>query len=329
MNDTLVIIGNGFDLAHRYKTRYSDFAEKGKCTAFHDFQALQEKYLSGTNNSGKNWYEFEDIINLLTQIWFVRLNDAEETGNDVERNNILPDIHLMNRIFVVISKFLKKYIQKETNCRKTFILPSLQKELKKDCIILSFNYSDVAERYSHNINYIHGSIKENHIILGYPVRDEPDVIDDLATLFSKDKLRALLNFRRYLTQNNVNPSFIRGRILLRCYNKQIQCLSGAKGDCDDDFERLPKIIQEYLTQCNYWETTECYGYDFEKIRRLVIMGHSLMADFDVIDSILEQLKSLKEIVIYTYAGESQTELLKKQKYFSGRNITVPIAFYSY
>ena len=315
MNDSLVIIGNGFDIAHGYETKYSDFAKNGKCAVFHDFQALQKKYLSGGNNFGKYWYEFEDMINLMTQKWFDSLNDAEESGNDAERNKILTDIHVMNRIFSNIGKSLKKYIHRATRHHKNYILPSIQREIKKDTQILSFNYSDVAERYSRNIKYIHGSIEENYIILGYPVRDEPDVIDDLATLFSKDKLRALLNFRRYLRQHNVNPLFIRGRKLLKCFNKQIQCLSGAKGDCDDDFERLPKILQDYLTSYNYWNTTECYGYNFAKIQRLVIMGHSLMADDDVIDSILEQLDCLKVIVIYTYAGESQAELTKKQKYW--------------
>ncbi|HPR77771.1 MAG TPA: AbiH family protein [Candidatus Limiplasma sp.] len=327
MKDTLAIVGNGFDVAHQYATRYSDFVANCNCPAFETFRNLQTKYHIVDDSPQLNWYDFESIINALTLKWFERLIDVEREGNDKERKDVLRDIGRMNRIFDSIAKHLKAYISDVTSTNNGIILPSIEVMVDEETPIISFNYSNIAERYSHSVHYIHGSIKENHIILGYPVRDEPDVIEDEATLFSKDKLRELLRFRRFIASKGITPLSHKGKRLLRNYNRQVQFLFGPKGDTDDDFEKLPRIMQTFLSTSDRFDISALLGCCIEEIRRLLIIGHSLMADYDVIDNILDCASNLQEVIIFTYSGETQKDIQKKKKIFQGRNLNIKICQY--
>ena len=59
IKDTLVIIGNGFDLAHGYKTRFKDFADYGYGKGIKEIFDLfnREKRIDVDN-----WYDFEELI---------------------------------------------------------------------------------------------------------------------------------------------------------------------------------------------------------------------------------------------------------------------------
>ncbi len=58
---TLAIIGNGFDLAHGYRTRYESFSESVDDAALAEFKEYCDEA------SIETWHEFENNINILTK----------------------------------------------------------------------------------------------------------------------------------------------------------------------------------------------------------------------------------------------------------------------
>lgn len=67
--NSLAIIGNGFDLAHGYKTSFGDFVEYSDSTEFKTFR----KYLKTYCGSDENWNDFEARIEELTLRVFLRM----------------------------------------------------------------------------------------------------------------------------------------------------------------------------------------------------------------------------------------------------------------
>ena len=322
MNDCLVIVGNGFDLAHQYRTAYSDFKQYSGCPYLTEFQRFSEKYGYKDQCSGGNWYDFENTMNRITLCWFERLNDAECEENDAERAQVLKDIRRINRIFRSIGLCLKEYIADVTAANLDFKLDNVQKCIAPDTNVLSFNYSNVAERYSDNVHYIHGSVREQTIIFGYPERYEPDVIEDSATLFAKGKLRELLNFNRFLSSKGINTTSKQGSRLLKAMDTQVQCLFGACGAyaSDPDVDPMPKLIREYDQKYNYAAAPIDFGVDIHQVKELIIMGHSLKADKDIFDLIFAEADNLQNIKIFTYPDENPVELKEKIDFFHDEDV---------
>lgn len=68
----LAIIGNGFDLAHNYRTLYSSFANGTSSPVLNKFKAYcDDEPATGT------WHDFENNINILTHSLFLQ-SYAEE-----------------------------------------------------------------------------------------------------------------------------------------------------------------------------------------------------------------------------------------------------------
>ena len=72
---------------------------------------------------------------------------------------------------------------------------------------------------------------------------------------------------------------------------------------------------------------EGYGVELSQIKTLVIMGHSLKADEDIFNDLVNRMSSLMQIKIYTYAGEPTAEINEKAAFF--KPVGVPIVIESY
>lgn len=322
MENKLILIGNGFDLAHGYRTSYSDFISSD-CKAFPLFKRMVNQYSPASPNGGEHWYQFEHMIGEITAQWFQRSFAAFISGGESEYEKAAEDLEKINVIFRTIGECLFSYIASATSFNKDYTLPSLRQELSPGCPVINFNYSDVAERYGCEVYYIHGSIREGHIIFGYPSRMDPDLMDLRATVFSKDKLREMLNFRRFLTQKGISPLEPAGKALMAEMQRHVEALFSLRGEYDISEDRAPpELIQEYGTKYGFSAAPLSYGIELPQLQRLVILGHSLVSDSEIIRDILDRSDHLEEVTLFTYQGEPADELNGKIHFFDGYPVDV-------
>ncbi|GAA0071413.1 hypothetical protein UT300003_29370 [Clostridium sardiniense] len=373
----LIIVGNGFDIAHNYKTAYNDFVNSTNDISVLDFKKSVEKYELSNKEQIKYWYEFENVINAMSLEWFKSYFDAVASEGEKEIQAQDTEILKINNSFDRINLLLKDYLKNITKDNKEYKIKSLENEISLESKLINFNYTDVAEQYTDEIYYIHGSInKDDFIVLGYPRRQEPFGIDYKASKYLKNKLRELLNFKRYLQKNNIDQNQDYGKKLISEMITHIECMFSGRGGYEfeysqelhkeirdeedkidiknnDDYNlfvkgyseysslsdgikkkmrderlrKLPREINNYGELYNFAPMHIDLGVDFKLITELVILGHSLESDFDIIHNLMNICKNLLKIKIYSYDGESESSLKKKVLFFKDYDIEIEIAGY--
>lgn len=183
----LAIIGNGFDLAHGYHTRYVDFTESVGDDFFRKYRHYINNYCPQMD-----WYRFEECADQLT----VPFN-AEDLRSDTAANEVIKPF---NKDFQKIKIALIDYLKKEQIRIPFSKKVNVSSRLSPSTLALTFNYTNLCENYIRNIIYIHGSLAENEIVLGYdPV--SPFCFSSFDTIrWYKGFCRERLNFCRYLMQ---------------------------------------------------------------------------------------------------------------------------------
>ena len=181
ISNSILIIGNGFDLDLGIKTKYIDFANS-EYWPFKERFSFEENTLPYFLNSHKNkvetWFDLEELLAI-----FARDNSilSKEKINDTMRD------------FEILKKKLKEYLEKqeevffeemkENTQTKKMSHSILQDFLEmQNSKIYTFNYTNTQKiaknlilGFKDNVTHIHGSIKENNIILGTgDQRDIPD-----------------------------------------------------------------------------------------------------------------------------------------------------------
>lgn len=368
MVNKLAIIGNGFDLAHGLNTLYSDFYKKMPSTLKVKWERLLGEYTIDKNY----WSNFEDVISCVTNSWYGDSNGYFfSVVEDKKTTELEFKIKEINIVFEEMTLELFNYILEEDK-KETTKLNSIEKFLDEDTLAISFNYTRTPLKYIDDVYYIHGSIKEEHIILGYKLRTEHSGIVNGATVYSKYKLRELLNFRRYLSRLNLTKSEIsksidefiphlnmmntgRGSYAFEysdktnkmfweyqesvTYEHRIFEYFGKPRKSDmptklanrmekERLKKISKIINDYGELNNFSMYPISLGVDLNQIEEIVILGHSLEADEELIISLFKKMINLKKIVLFTFQGESKSELDKK-KSFINELTTVPIEIQFY
>jgi len=202
IDKTLAIIGNGFDLNHGLNTSFGAFY----ASLPPDLKKDWESYMGVYKRPKKTWHDFELIIGQITNI---RLNEffdtfqeektVEERNKDQELYNF--EIEEINKLYKSIYYEFRKFINKQ-NQTKTVNNNNIEKYIKMDTPVISFNYTDLIKNYSKNIYYIHGSTAENFLVLGYSRRLEYDYIEPEAAVYDKRKFRDLLKYARFLMEEH-------------------------------------------------------------------------------------------------------------------------------
>lgn len=158
MDNSLYIIGNGFDLAHGMKTHYSDFkifCEKRPSL----YKELQKFYGDFLNREGINWwYQFEKNLGILDYEHFLCSENAVLAPNHLFT-------FLINHIRIPFAKSLKQ----------VHIADVCKFNLDTEARYFTFNYTDVLEQLYHipssNICHIHGRLNipadSNNLIVGH------------------------------------------------------------------------------------------------------------------------------------------------------------------
>lgn len=112
----LIIIGNGFDLAHNFPTSYEDF-RKAYSENEH-MQRFEEFIMSIHSEFGDNtkWYEFESSIEKAASIIFSKQFD--DVSNPEKYFILDKEMEKCNTLFEEIKELLKIYLTNVTQNKK-------------------------------------------------------------------------------------------------------------------------------------------------------------------------------------------------------------------
>lgn len=174
--NTVVVIGNGFDLDFGFKTRYSDFAHSKIWEEMYKVRSAQVHNDSLIHYLDKkkdfdNWFDIEasllEYVSMRADCTFV--NNVDEDQKDYE----------------LICKNLIKYLDEELNNYKgqyfyrcaagQLLQRTSETGFLNTSKLYSFNYTPVGFYASRldwpngklNIDFIHGSVQNSNIILGF------------------------------------------------------------------------------------------------------------------------------------------------------------------
>ncbi|MBC1585709.1 hypothetical protein HB917_10915 [Listeria seeligeri] len=165
----LFIIGNGFDLAHGLPTSFNpDFREIAEANeSAPDFWELFQ-------SSGPNiWSDFENLLgrpdfNELQEI-FDPFKPDYYSDYERDRDSIIRQADISGNLQESIDEFVHKA---ENQLINTSIIKSYADEFDNDTLFLNFNYTHTLEFVygisEYNVLHIHGTLRNNNIVLGYP-----------------------------------------------------------------------------------------------------------------------------------------------------------------
>lgn len=302
---SLAIIGNGFDLAHGYNTKFDDFVKNTSDTDLDMFrQFCFDEHIT-------TWHEFEENIKLITFNLY-----QKNFVDDCDFNKISNKIVHLNEIFINIHTLLLDFLKMETNRFQVSKKQNIKKYINGKTKVVNFNYTKVAEVYTSDIFYIHGSIDEDNIVLGYDYRDEPCLMSMEYMCWFKKFRRQLLAFKRYLeTEESFkveNPNY---KTLIESFGKYQMYANSGRG-IDDEVEmeiKEFKKIDDFI--CNECEKRMIPDIDYRNIKTVIVMGHGLESDKEFLKEILQKCTNLKKSIIFRYSGESDDSFNGKSEFF--------------
>ena len=297
----LAIIGNGFDLAHGYKTTFAEFVKQTSSSDLDTFRQFCNE------DEIINWYNFEENVKLIT-INFWQNNFVGEC----DYNEIFNKIEQLNKVFANIHDLLKEFLKKETNRFQAQKKRNVKKCINTRTKVVNFNYTKVAELYVKDIFYVHGSLDEDDIILGYDYREEPCLISMEYMYWSKKYRRELLAFNRYLeTKEHLNSSDPKFKLIVENFQKYQMYANSGRGIDEEVKEEIMEFnkIDDFI--CNKCDNIILPDIDYKKIKTVILLGHSLESDQEFLKEMLQKLTKLKKVIVFTYDGEDDTSLKKK------------------
>ena len=226
----LVIIGNGFDLAHGLKTSYAQFVDwliEEEINNPHPdnplFKKPKHQFLEHPTQPSKTIKEliYDSSSNVHTSEFFRTLmrysgRGEERNWSDIEGFYFRElemhlqgknDVKKTNEEFEIIKNRFEEYLVEHTKDKKA--IPSYQAffdTLHDGTLILNFNYTDTAELYvkdKNKIVNIHGELQnpDNPMIFGYAAKEA-----DLQRLYEKNDNQFLFNIKQNRYGDSISES---------------------------------------------------------------------------------------------------------------------------
>lgn len=159
--ETLLIVGNGFDLSMGFKTSYGDFMKSSYFP--HEETSSLCSYLHNQYEENMGWIDIENELSEYSRILTTKKLNAKKF-------NTILDIDSLREEYDELKSSLKCYLQEET---KRAFCPSPDNPAKRvidqlpaESKIISFNYTSIIERMTRdrfcaskgNLLHIHGSL---------------------------------------------------------------------------------------------------------------------------------------------------------------------------
>ena len=313
----LAVIGNGFDLAHGYDTLYRSFASNTSSPALDEFRSLCE-----SEAAIRTWYDFETNINVLSQILFAR---SYEQPCDFDENR--KDVQKLNELFSEVAALLSAYLTNEVSRKPFRKLASVSNYLDTETVAINFNYTNTAEPYTRNVFYVHGSLRERDVLLGYDYREEGCLAQYEDMYWSKTFCRESLAFRRFLRRWRVFIRPEKRQLLLSALEHYYHCANTGRGldpeVCKDIYAY--SFIHWFISKERKRSALDRIPYS--EITDLIILGHGIEADRVLLDDLFSKCTALKEIVVFRYDGESDEEFERKTAFLKPYCATIKDVYY--
>ena len=159
--ETLLIVGNGFDLSMGFKTSYGDFMKSSYFP--HEETSSLCSYLHNQYEENMGWIDIENELSEYSRMLTTKKLNAKKF-------NTILDIDSLREEYDELKSSLKLYLQEET---KRAFGPSPDNPAKRvidqlpaESKIISFNYTSIIERMTRdrfcaskgNLLHIHGSL---------------------------------------------------------------------------------------------------------------------------------------------------------------------------
>lgn len=165
----LYIIGNGFDIAHHIKCKYSDFGD----FLSENYPDYYESIMSGYCGSNALWKDFEnELPSCATHIEEFGSQMGNEMRNEIDYDP-MDDMGIgrwlddQYKFLNELPKYLRLWVESiDTKTNAVY-------KINKDSVFLTFNYTDTLERVycidPDNIKHIHGYVKnkKEELVIGH------------------------------------------------------------------------------------------------------------------------------------------------------------------
>jgi hypothetical protein len=212
----IIIIGNGFDLSHGYKTDYGSFVENLFQEAIQDSSKHNNLFEFGqkdTSGFSSNQIKIKKLNRYIypKNRFFGKITKEFENKNwsDIEElyyreliNSNEQQIIILNKEFELIKTKLKNYLNNTIEHKKSLVSYStfFNKLNRKSTIILNFNYTNTLKELYFNetseckIINLHGELNnsENPIIFGYSASQSENY-----ELLARNNSEYLINIKTY------------------------------------------------------------------------------------------------------------------------------------
>lgn len=185
---TLFIIGNGFDIAHKIKSKYSDFEEWVRLQGKNSLIYMMDTFFG---NNGDFWADIEKALGEYSEEEIVDwCSPREGIDFDHPTRSVAAIEDGPDWLFKpILDDFLETFYQwvESININET----EAKFDLPTESHYLTFNYTETLEKvYSipqEKILHVHGSrLKHNQYIIGHnQLRDSSDAYEDGAELIFK------------------------------------------------------------------------------------------------------------------------------------------------
>ena len=174
------MIGNGFDLSLKMKTSYHDFAGS-KFWPFADKEKYAESslpyFLNNNYDKAKSWFDLEELLAIYASSSNIENNIHKGDSSFIEKDkdyfNILV-ASLTDYLLQEQDNFVER--MRDIHGARRASVPHIllqMLEKKESLSIFSFNYTNLhllARQFllgfDADIHYVHGSLRDNDIILG-------------------------------------------------------------------------------------------------------------------------------------------------------------------
>lgn len=158
--ETLLIVGNGFDLSFGFKTSYGDFM---RSSVFPKYDSTLCSYLRKQFEENMGWIDIENELSEFNNVISSMKQDAKKKHTKWNYDSFREE-------YEVLKSSLKFYLQEETKgafvTRQDNPAKRVIDKLPADSKIISFNYTSIIERMTRdrfcvskgNLLHIHGSL---------------------------------------------------------------------------------------------------------------------------------------------------------------------------
>ena len=194
-SETLIVIGNGFDIAHGIKSTYCDFRNWLVAKKESSLIGLMDTFFS---NKRDVWNDIEKALGEYDEesiLSFCRPDEEFDYDHSLSSSARIEDSPMA--IFQPVLEQFKDRFDEWVESIEIFGAERIV-ELSPNCRYLTFNYTDTLETIygipKNNIAHIHGSrlLKDEYIIGHNCYRNPMDVWDDESLIFESRAMESIV-----------------------------------------------------------------------------------------------------------------------------------------